>query len=65
MNFFADLHREFAGWAEDEDLWIGELDVEFRKSGERESRGFSRSGGGKSDQILAQQGGRNTHRLDR
>ena len=64
VDFLADLHREFAGRAEDQDLRVALFDVEFREGGKRESGGFPGAGGGQADQVLAQQGGGDAHRLD-
>jgi hypothetical protein len=65
VDFLADLDGKFASWAEDKNLRVSELDVQFRECGERESCGFSRAGCGKSDEVFAKQGRGDAHRLDR
>ena len=65
VDFLADLDRELAGGAEDQHLRVALFDVEFRKGGKRESGGFPGAGGGKADQVLAQQGRGDAHGLNR
>jgi hypothetical protein len=65
MDFLTHLHRQFACRAEDQNLWVHFLHIEFRKRGKRECRGFSRAGSGKAEDVLAEKGRGNAHRLNR
>lgn len=65
VDFFADLDGKLAGGAEDQHLWVELLDIQFRECGQGESGGFSGAGGGESEDVLAEKGGRDAHRLNR
>ena len=64
LDLGADLHRELTRRADHEHLRIGIVPVDPGETGEAESGGFSRTGLGETDEILALERERNRGGLD-
>ncbi len=64
LDLGADLHGELAGRADHKHLRVGIVPVDPGETGEAESGGFSRTGLGETDEILALERERNRGGLD-